>query len=276
MYGESETAIATRHSVESLYAARVDLIDKLRAFDELDIAIQQAFEGVRGYRPYYIDYKFDYHQASSKDPTPAEKYVDRVCWHYLVKLFFLERYLLCTEYEKMLGEIDNFKTPAFTVENANAWLAGLKDLINDNVRALVKKVYREIIDGTYYTGSGHNAPRKKRNNNGVDKRFIIRTGDYNLIFGYWGSSPTITDDLEKVCYLLDGKMVPEKTAKQTMKAEKISEYSCDYFALKICANGNTHYTLSDATRDRLNRYGPEGAVIGENIKIKIVPNRWDL
>lgn len=276
MYTSPETDLAPRHTVESLFAAKLDIIGKLRCYAELDDEINVALKGISGYRPYDTNYRWDYHQAKPTDPTPEEKYVDRICWRYLVRIFFLERYLLCTEYKKMLDEIEHFHTPEFTVENANAWLAGLKDLINDNVRTLVKQVYRDIIDGTYRTGSSYNAPRKKRNNNGVDKRFILSTNDYSSLFGYWSRTPTITDDLEKVCYLLDGKTVPEKTAKDTMRETKSAEYSCEYFSLKACANGNTHYVLSDETRDKLNRYGPEGAVLGENIKIKIVPNRWDL
>jgi hypothetical protein len=202
-----------------------------------------------------------------------EKYVDRTCWKYLVSLFRLEAYMLCTDYAKMMKEIDEYRTPVFTIENAEGWLAGLKALIHDNMKTLVKKVFAEITTETYQTGSGYNGPRKKRNNNGVDKNFILGTGDWQDVFGWYSDRPTTTDDLEKVCYILAGQELPEETAKTIMRKTKSETYSCEWFSLKLCKNGNTHYTLSDDVREKLNRYGPEGAIIGENIKIKIV-ERW--
>jgi hypothetical protein len=43
----------------------------------------------------------------------------------------------------------------------------------------------------------------------------------------------------------------------------------DYFSVKFCKNGNTHYTMNEEIREKLNKWGPEGNIIGENIKIKI-------
>jgi hypothetical protein len=82
------------------------------------------------------------------------------------------------------------------------------------------KVYADIIKGTYYVGSGFNATKKKRNNMGIDKSFILHTRDWSSTYGYWQNTPTITDDLEKVCYILSGLSLPEKTAKMVMKDTK--------------------------------------------------------
>ena len=128
--------------------------------------------------------------------------------------------MLCTDYQKMESEIQEFRMPAYTVQNARAWIAGLKDLINDNIKTLIKRVFQEITDGTYRVGGGWNGTKKKRNNNGIDKNFILDTGDWSSCFGYWSDRPTVTDDLEKVCHLLSGKTLPEKTAKAVMRDEK--------------------------------------------------------
>lgn len=77
------------------------------------------------------------------------------------------------------------------------------------------------------------------------------------------------DDLEKVCYILAGKTLPEKTLRDSLRADKVDTASNPYMSVKLCRNGNTHFTLEDDTRALLNRYGPTGAVIGENIKIKV-------
>jgi len=167
------------------------------------------------------------------------------------------------------NEIDNYQTPDFTIENANGWIAGLKETIRDNVNTLVKKVYSEITNGHYYTGGGYRGEKKKRNNNGIDKMFILYTCDWSTVFAYWQDKPSIMDDLEKVCYILDGKTLPEKTLRDALRGDKTDTASNPYMSVKLCQNGNTHFTLEEGTRELLNRYGPSGAVIGENIKIKV-------
>jgi len=260
-----DTDIAQRPTVESLFTFKLDLLQKMDAFESLDRDIVSLIGTLHSYSPYYITNKCQF-----RGDDRNEKYVDRIIWKYIVDLFFLHRYMLCTEYEKLLQDIENGNTPRFTVENARAWLDGLSELINDNVKTLIHKVFDEITQGHYYTGR----TCKKRNNNGVDKSFILYTNDYSTIFGYWSSKPTITDDIEKVCYIMAGQVMPKITAKDTMRNEKSMKYECEYFTLSLCKNGNTHITLSDEVRDKLNLYGPQGAIIGENIKIKIVSSRF--
>ena len=257
--------IIVRLGIPDVFEVKVELLGQIARLKAVDGDIRKTFERINGYSPIDLCERYETYAQDA-----AEKYVDKVCWRYLVGLFHLEKYMLCSDYAKMQEDIDGCRTPPFTVENAEAWIAGLKDLIYDNVRTLVKKVFQEITRGTYQTGSSYNAPRKKRNNNGVDKHFILRTGEWNMMFAYWDERPTVTDDLEKVCYLLSGQTLPEKTAKALMKSEKKEEYSNKFFTIRVYRNGNTHYTLSDEIRDKLNRYGPEGAVLGEDIKIKIV------
>ncbi|MGO8695971.1 MAG: DUF4942 domain-containing protein [Rectinemataceae bacterium] len=266
---DDDTDVTLRDTIESIYERKVSILADIARLSELDNSLENSLEALGGYRPYRIDFRFD-NTAENR----AEKYVDRVCWYRLISLFHLERYMLCTDYQKMESEIQEFRTPAYTVENARAWIAGLKDLINDNIKTLIKRVFQEITDGTYRVGGGWNGTKKKRNNNGIDKNFILDTGDWSSCFGYWSDRPTVTDDLEKVCYLLSGKTLPEKTAKAVMRDEKKEIFGNEYFTLRFCKNGNTHYTLADPIRDKLNLYGPEGAVIGENIKIKVFENRW--
>lgn len=261
--------IQVRHTVESLFALKLSILHDMEAARGLEQKIQAQFESMNGYSPYRITDNFQY-----CGDDRAEKAVDQAIWSYLVRLYNLEKYMLCTDYKKLLKEIEACSTPKFTVETANGWLAGLQGLILENVTTLVHDVYARVVNGSYYTGGGYRGERKKRNNNGIDKRFILHTRDYNGIMNYWSSSPSIMDDLEKVCYLLDGKTLPEETLRSRMRDGKVAECSDDYMTVRLCQNGNTHFILTDATRDALNRYGPTGATIGENIKIKVFPDRW--
>jgi len=134
---------------------------------------------------------------------------------------------------------------------------------------LIEDVFNRITNEDYFTGSGYsNRTRKKRNNNGIDKHFIITTNDHYHL-GWYSGKPTITDDLEKACYILDGQSVPEITIKETMRRGKIWESENKYFRIRVCKNGNTHYWLHDDIRNKLNLYGARKGIIGENIKIKV-------
>lgn len=225
---------------------------------------ESVLKRIGAYEPWRIDIQFGTYAKRRE-----EIYVDRCCWRHLVRMFNLEKYMLCTEYKKMLEDIDNDNTPIFTIENAEGWVAGLKETIYENVRLLCKRVYDNLISGTYRTGGSYcTSKKKKRNNNGIDSFFILSTGDYSRVFGYY-DRPTITDDLEKACYLLDGKLVPEVTMIQRARSDKASEVSNEYFSVRMCANGNTHFRIAEGTANKLNRICPDGTLIGEKMRIKI-------
>ncbi|MGD9157002.1 MAG: DUF4942 domain-containing protein [Desulfobacteraceae bacterium] len=255
--------ITRRLTAEDLFRIKLKFLRQMEEFVDLDQQISDNLKDVNGYRPYNIRWEFhNYHQART------EKYIDQYLWRYLVKLYFLEKYMLCSEYAKMMKEIEELKTPDFTPENAEAWLTSLKSMIYENIRLMCKRVYEKLITGSYETGSGFASREKKRNNNGVDKFFILQTYDYLMMYNYWSGGPTITDDLEKVCYILDGKSVPDKTLKTLAKINHANEADCSYFKVKFCKNGNTHFFLTDETVGRLNKIGPDGNLIGEKIRIK--------
>lgn len=257
--------IAIRLDVQSIFALKVKHLALMEQLVKTDKEISQTLEPIHAYAPYRLDYRYaDCHEKrETRD-------IDQSCWSYLVRLYELEKWMLCTEYKKLLKDIETYATPEFTVANAEGWVLGLKALIHDNVKTLVKQVYDSITQEKYLTGGNyHTGTMKKRNNNGIDKTFIITTRDYSRIFGYWSSTPTITDDLEKACYILDGKALPDVTLMKRAQSERTKEVANDYFSVKFCANGNSHYTMQENIREKLNRWGPTGNVLGENIKIKV-------
>ncbi len=258
--------IAKRPLIPDIYKMKIEALSKIKEVETITKELDKVLEPYQGFKPYRIDWRYrDYNERRE------ERYIDKICWYYLANLFELQKYMLCTEYEKMNKEIENFQTPIFNPTNAEAWLSQLKDLIHKNIKTMLKSVYDKIINDYYFTGSGSgysNRKKKKRNNNGIDKTFILTTNDYDRIFGY-SSYLSITDDLEKACYLLDGKTIPEKTIMGIMRSDKLLIAENKYFKIKLCKNGNTHYTIFDDTRNKLNLIGPDGNIIGEKIKIKL-------
>lgn len=260
-----ENEIKKRMTIDDVLEFKRIALMQLDQIEKLNEDLGKSFELVNWYSPIRLESRYNVHGERCK-----EKYVDQACWRYIVKLFELKKYMLCTEYDKMEKQIENFETPEFNEKNIHAYINDLKHLIKENVVLMVKKVYEELITRKYRTGGSNwnNSIEKKRNNNGVDNHFILTTGDYSNIFGY-GYRPTITDDLEKVCYILDGEKLPDLTIKETMKKGKIIDGSCSYFSIRVCKNGNTHYTIEEETLKRLNKAGADPSIIGENIKIKV-------
>lgn len=196
----------------------------------------------------------------------AIKILDYRYWKYMVDYFHLQDFMLSSEYEKLTDEIEYFRTPEFTESNVMGWVSGMKDLINKGVKTLAESIYNELVNAKYETGN----KTKKRNNNGVDKRFILKAYDYGIEYCSI-NQPTITDDLEKLCYILDGKELPEHRMKANIYHDyrHYGETSCPYFSIKVCKNNNTHYCLTDETVARLNKIGGGGFVIGQDVKIKV-------
>lgn len=262
-------SLVKRKTIQDIFEIKINLLSQLKELEILSSKIDEKFKELNGYEPFRLEFRYD-----NYDNNKEVKYIDRTCWNYLVNLFELQKYMLCTEYKKMREDIDKFNFPEFTIENANGYIESLKYIIFDNVKTMMKTVYNRIIEETYYTGTGYsNRQKKKRNNNGIDKMFILMTCDYSRIFRY-SNSPTITDDLEKLCYILNGEKLPENTIIQEMCKGNKHEAENKYFKIKCCKNGNTHFWINEETRNKLNLYGSDPTKISENIKIKIFDAKY--
>lgn len=263
-----ETDLVIRKNINDVYAMKLSILKEYEKLEAADIKIKDLFEGVNSHSFHRLDFN-----SNSFSENRNEKEIDKRCWFYLVKIYQLNKYMLCTEYEKMTSQIEKYDFPVFNLDNAETWLDGLKGLVYESVRKLIEDVYGRITEKTYPTGSGWDKTEKKRNNNGIDKHFILTTYDHNAITWY-SQRPTITDDLEKACYIIDGKSVPECTIKENLRKGKQYEGENDYFRIKICLNGNTHYWIKDEIRNKLNFYGAKRGVISDGVKIKIFEKGW--
>jgi hypothetical protein len=259
------TDLVIRKTPQDLLKMKAELLKKLDEIRALNKSVEDSLEDYRMYSPYRLEFNFKFFGENAE-----VKWIDQKCWNYLIELYELHKYMACTEYEKLQKDLENGHYPEFTEANVESYILGLKSLVWDNVKGLLKRVYSELINGHYYTGSGYSSrEKKKRNNAGLDKNFILSTRDYTCIFGYAYNYATVTDDLEKVCYILDGLKLPEQTIKDQMKTNKKHEAENKYFKIRVCKNGNTHYTIFKDTLDKLNKYGSDSSMLGEKIKIRI-------
>ena len=250
--------LAKRKTLLDLIETKAKLVQEMKNLHKQDQLLESAFKEVDGYRPYRIEYNERY--------QTDEQIIDKAMWRYLVKYFHLKDFMLSTDYEKLENQVEHNQTPSFNLDNAGAWIADMKNMINRGVQGLAESVYNRIINAPYWTSGNI---KKKRNNMGLDSFFILTTGDYKEQWYTYHERLTITDDLEKLCYLLDGENLPEPGLKNLALRTKVMEIECPYFKIKMCKNGNTHYFLTDETVARLNKIGANSNIIGTDIKIKV-------
>lgn len=248
-----------RLDIKDIIDLRNQSVIEMKKLEEQMFILDKTCKQLDGIMP--APYSLQKHYSAD-----AIKILDYRYWRYMVKYFHLQDFMLSSEYEKLSKQVENYQTPEFTEKNVIGWVFGMKDLINNGVKNLAETLFNELTNAKYITDN----KTKKRNNNGVSKRFIIRANDYGYLYSD-NRQPTITDDLEKLCYILDSKELPEHRMKESLYNEGYyyGEASCPYFSIKICKNNNTHYLLTDETVVMLNKIGANSNIIGSDIKIKV-------
>jgi hypothetical protein len=257
--------ITTRQTIQSLINTRDAVIIAYVHIKDEKNKLENLFNTVRGHGS-PLDISFSNQPYDKPESVNFDKYF----WLRLTELFSLERFMLCTEYNAMVRKItDQYDFPEFTEKNIEAFLCGCKDWIKNGINAMCDRVYKDLTEGTYWV----NKERKKRNNNGIDKNFILTTRDYCRI-EYYYSDPTITDDLEKMCYLIDGKRLPEIGIVQQIRKNKNTNHLTgenDYFTLRVCKNGNSHYSFKNRWEKKLNALLADRTVLTAYVeRIKLI------
>lgn len=253
-------------TIEDIYEIRQKALNQFYDIERKCDEIKENLAEINNHSPFRLDIQKD----GAHGDDYRQKIIDKKCWFYLVAVYGLDKYMLCSDYKKMKDQLYNYNFPEFTKDNAEAWLFGLKGMIYESVQKMIEKVFEGITNETYWTGGSSYSTKvkKKRNNDGIDKFFILSTSDYTG-YGWRWDHVSLTDDLEKACYLLDGKLLPKETLKIKAQSQKVLDVSNDYLKVKFCKNGNTHYAINEDIRSKLNYYGAKKGVFGEKIKIKI-------
>ena len=121
--------ISVRHDIDSLVRLKNNYLIYIEKLDVIDNSFSATMKEINSFPPYRLTYDFKNYGKGNEI-----KYIDQQIWYYLTMLFELQKYMLCTDYEKLLKDIDNFNFPEFTKQNAEGWLAGLKGVIHENIK----------------------------------------------------------------------------------------------------------------------------------------------
>ena len=94
--------ITVRKTIEDVFAIKLKVLAVYQNLEALAKDADVLMESINNYSFYRI--QRDVHDSD-------EKNIDQRCWMYFIKLYNLEKYMLCTEYQKLTDQIDNFDFP---------------------------------------------------------------------------------------------------------------------------------------------------------------------
>jgi len=120
----SEQELAKRKTIKEIYLIKLDLLSAYSRLEKEDKNISLLLEQVNNYSLHRLEYKTNYYGENR-----IEKEIDKKLWQYLVDFFHLNKYMLCTEYDKVEKQIEDFNFPVFNLENVDIWLSNLKKIV---------------------------------------------------------------------------------------------------------------------------------------------------
>jgi hypothetical protein len=211
-----------------------------------------------------------------KDRT-FDRAIDERSWNYFFgsgRLMDIMSQDDIERFHKKLSDPD-----PFTAEEAFKYYNSAEDIAVNSFERLLHSVFEKLTSATYRPGNSWKNDRKKQNNREIDNYFRMSSSIKKGHFGKWEwhyYSVPIYDDLEKVCFLLDGKNPPKQpnTINCRIKSESCNIIGNEYFTITLYLNGNNKVNfLRDDIREKLNKYGPKGNALGVDIKTQIMTER---
>jgi len=204
--------------------------------------------------PEYID---------ERDIEQLRKSLDAEYWHEFFQQNQVEKYLTSSDAEKMYAEVDE-NPIAFNSVNANNMLASFIGSKEATAMNMVKKIYKELTNAFFRKSGSNNIERRIQKNVPMSLRLSIFCCYSDGLPSYVSESNSkfsLISDLERACYLVDGKLQPDVQKSVTSLTTEVlrkGEQFVDapYFKFKIFKNGNIKLDFkSQEVLDKLNKWG---------------------
>lgn len=196
--------------------------------------------------------------------------MDGEFWRDCLNELQVEKFLTTKDKEKLFDKLSE-KCPVFNEANVNETLVSFMTSKDATATDMIKKIYHEVTDMVFRLGNNSRNENEKRLQLGIPKSFRAtlfygRNGLPHYISGY-DKNFAFIDDLERACYLVDGKVQPDRQnciRSQTDEALRVSKTQVDgaYFVLDFFKNGNVKLTFKNLEMLKtLNHWGQTGKYI---------------
>lgn len=222
---------------------------------------------------YELAEKLRYPQyIKERDIDDLRKKMDYNYWHQCLDELQVEKYLTTKDKETLFEKFQE-KCPVFNEVNVNEALYGFMNSKEATATEMIKKIYHQVTDLTFRVGNKYRAPSEKRIQLDIPlsfraSMFYVHSGGLPSYVSSSNSRFELIEDLERACFLCDGKTQPDRMKNiraktdETLRAHSDLVHG-DYFTLKIFKNGNIKidFTNSEVLKT-LNRWGKTGKYLG--------------
>lgn len=257
MYNESE--LVKKETLKEMVRSRDEqagiMLEIIRLAKKLQVCCNEISQKIK--HPEFI---------RSDDIDDLRKAMDLHFWRKVFDDMQVEKFLTTIDKEKMMEAMEK-DTPSFDISNVYNTVNSFIHSKEATALNLIKKVYENFTD-MHFISSGSKVV-EKRLQLGITK--VVRASVFytygKCIPSYVSSTYSKFDhiiDLERACYLCDGKLQPDRL--QSIEAiankalnSKLDEFQNEYFHVKVYKNGNVKITfLDDEVLKTLNRWGKTG------------------
>jgi len=233
------------------------ILQILQLAKKLKHCTYEVAEKVR--HPDYID---------ERDIEHIRKKLDVRFWHQCLEEFQVEKFLTTTDKEKLYEKLED-EAPVFNFENVMATIHGFMNSKEATATAMIRKIYEEVTDVVFRKGNSFRATGEKRLQTGIPKSFrasIFYTYGKGLpaYISSMNSRFALIEDLERACYLVDGKLQPDRQLNIHSLVDLAlrnhrSIVDGPYFQLEMFKNGNVKVTFKSLeVLKTLNHWGQKG------------------
>jgi hypothetical protein len=202
-----------------------------------------------------------------KDIAHLQSEIDREFWRDLFNELQVEKFLTSSDKEKVFKKIEE-NTPVFDLDSAYSTMFGFMNSKEATATNMITKIHKNITDIVFRVGNSYKSDNEKRIQRGVPKSFrasIFYSRDG--LPSYISSSRSnfeLIDDLERACYLIDGKTQPDyhkaiRSKTDLVLRERGDTVNNDYFEMKMFKNGNVKITFTNQeVLNTFNKWGRTG------------------
>ena len=269
----NENELQKNYSPEQLEALKTNLMNIYQVIIEKQEELQKLWESVCHLgSPVSLNIRFKTNNRDIK--WNIEREFDRDAWEYFFGSANLQDIMSQKELESYHKRLDD--PEPFTAEAARKYIANGFEIAKNVLDNLVKEVFDKLISSFYIPGGNYNKSKKKMNNMKIDKWFrtceSITKCKYGRGWEEYYRRPAIFNDLEKCCYILDGKKPPRHPDKICDRLRGIdgNVIENEYFEVVLYKVGNqkVRFKRLDILK-KLNKYGAPGNSLGQDIRVSV-------
>lgn len=242
--------IKIQDTLKNLSESREKIVSKIDQLQTLLYEINQEYKLHSEHTISFANHISNYDGKVEKGNIIKE--IDYKFWSIALDLSQVEKFISSKEKSDMKEKMHE-NPPEFNYTQAKNLVHSVMSSTEALATNLIKKIYSELTNTAFYAGNHYRATKQLKNKNKIEKSFRMS------VFSRYGlpsyvrhndAQVAVLQDLERVCYLVDGKLQPDSQGnivtklEQALRAKELV-VNGDYFTLTMFKNGNVKVDFND-------------------------------